>query len=117
MRIEYIHVELAATSQQQTATDEGKDPDHHRSSHPRPQSRSVEPVWRCHARKVMHRVSEVQRSEQDSNSAQYIQNSRRRLLIFELHVPLPLRLRNEIISEPSLDEYKTINATGLSLIQ
>ena len=77
--IKQVHLELAATSQQQTASDEGEDPHNHRGGHTRPQSRPVDAFLRCDSRKVMHRMSEVQCGEQDSNSAQDTQNSHRHL--------------------------------------
>jgi hypothetical protein len=68
----------AATPQKQTTSDKREDPHNHSSGHARPESRALEAVVRSVDSKVVHRMPEVQRGDQNSNSGQDVQDSHRR---------------------------------------
>ncbi len=64
-----------ATPQKQTTSDEGEDPHDHSGGHARPESGPLEAMARSVNSKVVHRMPEVQRGDQNSNSGQNVQDS------------------------------------------
>jgi ribosomal protein L4 len=66
--VHQVHLELAAASEQQTASDKGENPHNHGGSHTAPQSGAMDALLRCDTKKVMHGMSKVQCGEQDGNS-------------------------------------------------
>jgi len=66
--VDQVNLELAAASQQQTASDEGENPYHHRGGHTGPQSGAMYALLIRDTMKVMYGMSKVQCREQDGNS-------------------------------------------------
>jgi hypothetical protein len=58
--VDQFHLELAATTQEWTATDEGEDTNSRGGGHTRPKCGAVNALLRCDSKKVMHCMPEVQ---------------------------------------------------------